>query len=347
MKDNDTAQELLANLRDAMRTELDRLLPYGQPVAHVGFPDHWNAGDSAIWLGEEALLAERGCKVVYQCSLRNYAPTVMRQRAAAATIVICGGGNLGDLWPNHQKFREQILQDFPDHPVIQMPQSICFEKPEALECFQRISAGHRRFHLLLRDRVSLEAARAKFDVASSPCPDASCGLGVLPRDAAPVGDIMALMRSDKEADPQAELIPTAGVLKADWIEFTDEDDTLRQAAEIIGQRIAKLHGDLAAGVSNAGASFAEIGPLATQLAWLRLHRGLRYIARGRVLITDRLHGHLLALALSVPHILIDNANHKSRALFETWTSGSPLCSWASSGSSALALAQQKLRDMGR
>lgn len=339
-------RHLIARLQDGMRQVLDSLLPPGTPVAHVGFPDHWNAGDSAIWLGEEAILADRGCRVVYHCSLRTYDRGVMQRLARDAPIVICGGGNLGDLWPNHQRFREQILQDFPDNFVLQMPQSICFEEESALKVFQQRGRSHQNLHLLLRDQRSLAAARRLFDVPSTLCPDASCGLGFLVREAAPTHDVMALMRSDKEADPAAQITSEIGIAQADWIEFSAQDGALRQAADFLGNRLNAMHRELRTATEQNATALAEITCLANELAWIRLRRGLRFLSQGRVLITDRLHGHLLALALGIPHVLIDNANHKSRALFDTWTSSSTLCSWAQNGSAAVTRAREILQASG-
>jgi exopolysaccharide biosynthesis predicted pyruvyltransferase EpsI len=45
----------------------------------------------------------------------------------------------------------------------------------------------------------------------------------------------------------------------------------------------------------------------------------RWLSRGRVVITDRLHGHILCLLLGLPHVLLDNSIGKLSAYFETWT----------------------------
>jgi len=289
------------------------------------------------------MLAERGCQVLYQCSLRSYDKAVMQSLAPEATIVICGGGNLGDLWPNHQRFRERILLDFPEHIVLQMPQSICFQETQTRMEFQRICDAHRNFHLLLRDRRSLKEAQSLFNAPSTLCPDASCGLGLLRRESAPSTSIMALMRVDKEADPHAEISPAPDITQADWIEFSASDTPLKQAVEVLGNRMASLSRELSARAHPGKEVIAEIQMLGNEIAWQRLRRGLRFLSRGRVLITDRLHGHLLALALGIPHVLIDNTNHKSQALLETWTSESALCSFAENGEIAVIKARQILQ----
>jgi pyruvyl transferase EpsO len=59
----------------------------------------------------------------------------------------------------------------------------------------------------------------------------------------------------------------------------------------------------------------------TALAQHRLARGLEILASGRHVVTDRLHGHILSLLLSVPHFVLDNSYNKNGAFFETWISG--------------------------
>ena len=49
--------------------------------------------------------------------------------------------------------------------------------------------------------------------------------------------------------------------------------------------------------------------------------GLQLLQRGRVLVTDRLHGHILSTLLGVPHVLLDNQDQKLSSFHNTWTRG--------------------------
>ena len=46
--------------------------------------------------------------------------------AAGGTILLHGGGNFGDLWPIYQRFREHVIAAFPDHRIVQLPQTVHF-----------------------------------------------------------------------------------------------------------------------------------------------------------------------------------------------------------------------------
>lgn len=59
------------------------------------------------------------------------------------------------------------------------------------------------------------------------------------------------------------------------------------------------------------------------LARLQLVRGCRLLTAGRVAVTDRLHGHVLALLLGLPHVLVADRYGKARSYWDTWTTHRP------------------------
>jgi pyruvyl transferase EpsO len=75
---------------------------------------------------------------------------------------------------------------------------------------------------------------------------------------------------------------------------------------------------------------------------------------GRVVITDRLHAHILCLLMQIPHVLLNNAVGKTWTFYETWTRDSPLChlaldakrAWNLATSSIEALPSRESRHSG-
>ena len=51
----------------------------------------------------------------------------------------------------------------------------------------------------------------------------------------------------------------------------------------------------------------------------RFCRGLEFIYQGKVLISDRLHGHILALLSNMKHVLLDTKYNKISNYYKTWT----------------------------
>ena len=55
------------------------------------------------------------------------------------------------------------------------------------------------------------------------------------------------------------------------------------------------------------------------LAYQRLKRGVNLLSRGQVVITDRLHAHILSVLMHKPHILLDNSYGKLGGFYQAWT----------------------------
>jgi hypothetical protein len=187
---------LLRRLRAAVATELGGIAGRG-PFALVDFPDHANVGDSAIWLGTTAFFRARGAEPAYVASVRTFSEPALRAALPEGPILIHGGGNFGDLWPRHQEFRERLLERFRGQDIVQLPQSIHYDDPRRLVRTARAIARHGRFLLLVRDRPSLEFARAHFDCPVRLCPDPALCLGPLERTGVPTADVLCL-RTDRE-----------------------------------------------------------------------------------------------------------------------------------------------------
>ena len=321
-----------------LRATLDAEIPHGARVALLDYPNHENVGDSAIWLGEVAYLAERGAEVVYHCDLRSYDP---RHMPDVDLVLLHGGGNLGDVWEPHQRFRERVLADVRARPVVQLPQTIQFGDAGKIEQTRRAFAAHPDFTLLVRDTRSLEFAREHFDCRTELCVDSAFALGELARPRAPRVPILWLARTDHESATSAdELRGNAGeVERVDWISRA-RSGPIDLAARTAGNLAATVLGHLSRPPRRA----SEL--LWSEWAWLarrRVRAGCEMLARGEVVVTDRLHAHILCLLLGIPHVAIDNSYGKLSSFTTTWETLGPQARWASSAEEALALARE-LRD---
>ena len=85
---------------------------------------------------------------------------------------------------------------------------------------------------------------------------------------------------------------------------------------------------------------ATFEPLAER--WV--DRGCRILARGRVVVTDRLHGHLLSLLQGIPHVVMDNSYGKLRSVYEEWTHQCSLAAWAETPEEAVEAARRLLAE---
>jgi len=79
----------------------------------------------------------------------------------------------------------------------------------------------------------------------------------------------------------------------------------------------------------------------TPLAHQRLRRGLAVLAEGKTVISDRLHGHVLATLMQIPNIIIDNSYGKLSSFHDTWMRDVTGVRFAASSSEALAMALEE------
>jgi exopolysaccharide biosynthesis predicted pyruvyltransferase EpsI len=324
------------SLSEQIRSRLAPLARRHSHVALIDFPNHSNVGDSAIWLGEVAWLAEAGIRVHYRCDVKSYNRTALAQALSAdGAIFITGGGNLGDLWPRHQRLRETVIRDFPNRPIVQLPQSMHFQSAESLSRTQAVFNAHPDLTILLRDETSLALARNEFRATSVLCPDMAFYLGSLPRPWAPTRDIFWLRRVDRESSGDDDSPMGGDVAVADWLD--DRRPLLDRARRISRRFPLRLLARSAPGRRTIG---RVVDASYDWQAQQRVRFGCRLLSSGSVVITDRLHAHILCLLLGIPHVVLDNNYGKVRRFCQTWnTLSSPLVRWAEAPADALAVAR--------
>ncbi len=339
---------LLTTLRDSAHDVVRRVMAPG-PVALLDFPDYANPGDSAIWLGALSCLSALGFdRPVYASDVRSFDERSLRRALPTGTILMTGGGNLGDLWPRHQEFRERILRAFPDHAVVQLPQSIHFDSLTALAAARRVFAAHPRYTLLVRDRQSADIA-GELGCAAVLCPDlAFCLLPIEEpalkpssrTDDAP--GTLWLMRTDHESSGTKT---PHGIAHVDWVDA--EPSALDRLAGHLRDHLARAATNGQTPSLGSRSVRRTLSALYPMLARRHVVRGCRLLQSARLVVTDRLHGHILSLLLGVRHVLIGDRFGKLRGFVDAWTSSSSLMRWADSAEEGAWLARDLAGDTAR
>jgi pyruvyl transferase EpsO len=326
----------LDEMRERVHRMLEPLIDRSLPVALIDFPRYANVGDSAIWAGQTRFLASLGIRPTYTCDLKTYDRRTLARRIRSGTILLTGGGNFVDLYPRHQELREEIISAFPDNPIIQLPQSIRIESPERLDRARRFYDRHEHLTLLLRDRRSLETVQSEFQTRSELCPDMAFCLPPLSWTPKPSSSVVWLMRDDDEAIPSsAEEVPASD--KIDW----------RYEPRTLAFRwYVWCSGAVLRSVTASYALQRSVQAIQNRVAMGRVARGCAMLGRGRAVVTDRLHGHILCVLLGIPHVLLDNSYGKNRSFYETWTAEWSIVRWADSASDASALVKSLAQPSG-
>ena len=307
-------RRLIEALQIKARTVLDPLIPVGASLALLDYPNNSNVGDSLIWLGEMAYLKSRDASLAYLCDIKNYNPARLTETLGEDSIILLhGGGNFGTLWPEEHQFRLRVLHDFPGRKIIQFSQSIFFDDPDLLEETVRAIQTHGSFTLLVRDEKSLEFAAKHFPCEVILCPDMAFFIGPIYSADNPVVDRFILSRTDHEKsanwlDDLSLIQHGLSVETQDWLR-AGWDERFLCRIERHTKWLRKVFDPYN----------RSLGIIWNQLAICRFGRGRRLLERGRVVISDRLHVHILALLLDKPHALIDNSNRKISGLHQAWT----------------------------
>jgi len=293
---------VVAELRELLVRDLGPLIPRG-PYALVDFPNHSNVGDSAIWLGELQLfetLAGRG--PAYVCHRNNCDWGALER--VDGPIFIHGGGNFGDIYPEHQAFREEVLRRFPGRLVVQLPQTLHYAEPAGLKRTRDAIVGHGNFVLCVRDRRSQEIAQGLgCDVLLTP--DAAFALDLKRMDE-PRHEVVYLHRTDVERI-ESDVARPPGWWEVDWLEEPRGlEKHMRRRGALAGLLTLQLDQQ------------ALRERLYRELAEHRVRRGVAILSAGKMVVTDRLHAHILSTLLGIPHIVLDNSYGKLSSFMAAW-----------------------------
>jgi exopolysaccharide biosynthesis predicted pyruvyltransferase EpsI len=321
------------------------LIPRDRPVALVDFPDSANAGDHAIWLGEKRLLKQLGIEPAYQCSAKSYDRAEMARLLGDGTILMHGGGNFGDRYPLYHEFRWKVLADFPRNRTILFPQTASFLSGSYLRRTVAAFAKHPDVTLFARDVLTQHTLSRYFGGHAQVklATDMAFMLGPLRRLRQPAYDIVWIARTDKESVAPKEARSVVGVSKAARLLLPSFSDGAEMNLRGFHRKNEVLLTDWYSLFSKSAAAKAarKARPLDEQ-SQIYVRRAVFMLSLGKLVITDRLHAHILCLLLKIPHVFLNNDYGKNWNFYETWTRASPLARLARNPADAWAMAHRVL-----
>jgi len=283
----------------------------------IGMAAYENKGDPAISVGEILLLRRLGLKLIFYCTefidchsdaFRNASVIASRFPSKEVIVLFHGGGNV-ITYHGIDVVRAKCIEFLSRFRMVFFPQSITYmpNLKSSLVYAQALYGNLSQLTMVLRDRQSYDFALKHF--RGKPrflmAPDMAFQMGRLPRTMYPSYDILWIRREDKESAGYAipKLPPNVSFVIQDWTYWP---------------------------TPNSKSSMEK--------AFLVAHNGLTFLQRGRVVITDRLHGHILSTLLDIPHVLIDNPYRKLSSYHHTWTQSSENTLLADSAADAVGKA---------
>ena len=344
-----TSENLVSVYAKELRERFAPLIQAGRPAALVDYPESANCGDQAIWLGEKQLLSELGVTVAYECSAQTYDRDAMAAKLGDGTIFMHGGGSFGDRYPVNHEFPLKLLQDFPHNKVILFPQQATFMDNAYLQRSASVIGEHPDVTLFARGLVAQHTlsryfgSKARVELA----PDLAFMLGPQKQMSDPLYDIVWIARTDQErAGDQTESAARLSSQAAEKFVLPRFPDGIEINLVVKHRPPTVLLTDwYSLFFENEEARLAYSRLAFDARARANITRALYILSLGRIVITDRLHGHIFCLLLGIPHVFLDNDSGKNWNFYETWTRQSPLCRLARNPAEAWSLARNALHKL--
>lgn len=328
-----TCADVRQRLRDTLEREAGTALRGVADVALLDFPAHGNRGDSAIWSGEVALLQSLNVSIREDLVCASFVPVAAApdcdrwladrgsafRRAfppsATRAIVLHGGGNVGPEYPPYEAFRKRVVEVLGDYRIVLMPQTVTYaDGDEGSLGFWRAA---RNVTLLGRDARSFALFRDHACGGGGSCraalaPDAAFALtftGAPP--ARP--EILFLTRSDGErahAVDRSSAAAQAGSIAVRWDDLQPTEGA----------------GDVEAFCADNGhCVLDDLQGESHLLAAHRVDAAFASFGASRAVVTDRLHGVILAILANRYVAALDVRNRKVSRFVDTWLRDAPQC----------------------
>ena len=207
-------------------------------------------------------------------------------------IFLHSGGNMGDRGIYSESARRAIIEAFPDHPIVSLPQTIYFSDTEEgrreLRRSADIYARHPRLLIMARDQVSYEFAHEHFP---------HCNLQLCPDFVLYLDDELSQRARRQERSDRVLLC-----LRNDPESILDAED----------------RGSIADAVPYACDTYDTTIPRSIPRANRRteLHQAVDHFSSHALVITDRMHGMIFSVLTRTPCIVLPTVDHKMRASYE-------------------------------
>ena len=305
------------------------------------YPNYLNVGDLLIWLGEMAFLKKMRIKISAQFHIGQCAFDLLKNIIGEKAILLQGGGNFGDLYPWHQNLRTRIIEKFKANKIIMFPQTMQYSNIDLLKKDAEKYNNHPNLYLMWRDKESFEMAQAYFkNNKSYLVPDMAFYLDLSSYKSSmdKREEILFLRRTDTEKK-ERYLNLTNGLHIRDWGDLTIH---LKSPLSTIPKMVQHGFRYFSKSVDRILDSqlFLNVCEKETNnyqhFAIQCRETAVSEFSRYKIIVSDRLHGHILATLLRIPNILLDNSYGKNNKFYSIWTYSDEISRFANSMEELLA-----------
>lgn len=312
----------IVSLRNRIYSVLDSLIKSDYVLLDI--PDHNNIGDNLIWEGELHYLSNLPYKnkgeYAYWCLDEDL-------QFSVPLLLFHGGGNFGDIYPEVNKKRIDIIKKNFDKRIVIFPQSVYYSNIQLFQLDTEVLSKHPDLHICVRDEESYNLLIEGGIKNVYLIPDMAFCIDFEKYHIKnqKTGRTLYMRRKDKEIDESKDsmvhrLFPHVEV--KDWPTFNISKN--RQRIEYRKERYNKI-------VSKKLLKIPLLNRMVdTRYGLKSRHQRENYIQQGITffesydyIITTRLHGLILAVLMNKNVSVVDNNNKKLTRFYNMWLKDFP------------------------
>ena len=257
----------------------------------LGTPEHSNLGDHLIAAAELQFFDDHFSDYtiieITGKQYRFYRNTITKSIKKTDVITVTGGGFMGTLWMNEEIMVRDIIETFKENKVVILPSTVYYEVSDfgrsELENSIRIYSKHKDLTIFVRDAVSIKTAYKLVSPTNKNkiiyVPDIALYLNRCIESNVRDG-ILLCLRGDKErilSDMDTDLIQ----------KIAEKNSTeIKHVSTVIPRKVIK---------KNRRDELEEL---------------IDQFKKSKLVITDRLHGMIIAVITGTPCIALNNSSGK-------------------------------------
>lgn len=275
----------------------------------LDIPNYRNIGDYLIFFGELNYFKKNRIKLNSISSKDNFDSSLIQK---GDIILLHGGGNFGDLYIDHTNFRNKIVKKFSQNKILILPQTIYFKDKEKLKKTSNIFSTHNNLTIFARDKVSLDIFKTNFKKNTILLhKDFAYDLNLKKnKDSTKIQNILFLKRTDEESKFTLFALKF-NIVYSDW--FNLKRFNYWNLIHIIFRIFRNF------------LSKKQYTRILMKYSKLIVKYNVEKIRKYDLIITDRLHGLILADLLNIKVIAVDNSYSKIKNYYDSWLKNKKNC----------------------
>lgn len=266
--------------------------------------DHQNIGDTLIMEGEFVFLSKirpYKCKeYTTMVSFEKRKPRIPKEDL----LIMRGSGSFGDIWPTAPNFWKFIMRNYPDNPILFMPQTVHFEKNENMIEMAEMISKHGKVTMCVRDSESLSIIGQNFNCKVYLVPDMAFYINLNPINKKnKESRTLIVKRNDKEAKPSKIFdVKYKNYFVTDWPTFDHVSYIEKIRRFILSKQWYNLYDFFIQYIQRP----------------YMLHEGCKLLSPYSIVYANRMHAGILGVLMGKEVHFVDNSYGKLGRVFNTW-----------------------------